>query len=78
MPEWFSFGKIRASLARVGMGTKAYATSDGYGIFKQKTFICPTVAVRYWLQPRIWELHTTKILNRKFSSLLNLASMSAF
>ena len=41
MPEWFSFGKIRASLARVGMGTKAYATSDGYGIFKQKNIYLP-------------------------------------
>ncbi|CEN54105.1 SusC/RagA family TonB-linked outer membrane protein [Capnocytophaga canis] len=37
MPDWFSFGKIRASWAEVGMGTGAYATSKGYGIFKQES-----------------------------------------
>lgn len=37
MPEWFSFGKLRASIARVGMGTSAYATSKGFGVFSQST-----------------------------------------
>ncbi len=41
MPKWFSFGKIRASLARAGMGTRAYATSRGYGIFNQKSIYLP-------------------------------------
>ncbi len=41
IPEWFSFGKLRASIARVGMGTKAYATSKGYGIFKQNSIYLP-------------------------------------
>lgn len=35
MPEWFSFGKLRASIARVGMGTSPYATSKGFGVFTQ-------------------------------------------
>lgn len=33
IPDWFSFGKIRASVAKVGMGTSAYATSRGFGVF---------------------------------------------
>jgi iron complex outermembrane receptor protein len=37
LPEWFSFGKIRASLARVGMGTAVYGTSSGAGGFTQGT-----------------------------------------
>jgi len=37
LPEWFSFGKLRASLARVGMGTAAYGTSSGAGGFSQGT-----------------------------------------
>lgn len=37
IPEWFSFGKIRASIARVGMGTSAYATTRGYGVFSQNS-----------------------------------------
>ena len=37
LPEWFSFGKLRASWAEVGMGTGAYATSKGYGVFEQKS-----------------------------------------
>ncbi|ATA91622.1 SusC/RagA family TonB-linked outer membrane protein [Capnocytophaga canimorsus] len=37
MPDWFSFGKVRASWAEVGMGTGAYASSKGYGIFKQES-----------------------------------------
>ncbi len=37
MPKWFSFGKIRASLARVGMGTSAYATTKGFGVFSQSS-----------------------------------------
>lgn len=41
MPEWFSFGKLRASIARVGMGTKAYATTDGYGVFNQSSIYLP-------------------------------------
>lgn len=41
MPKWFSFGKIRASLARVGMGTSAYATSQGYGIYNQGSIYLP-------------------------------------
>lgn len=41
MPEWFSFGKLRASIARVGMGTRAYATSKGYGIFNQTSIYLP-------------------------------------
>ena len=32
-PEWFSMGRLRASLARVGMGTSAYATVRGYGMY---------------------------------------------
>lgn len=41
MPEWFSFGKLRASIARVGMGTKAYATANGYGVFSQSSIYNP-------------------------------------
>ena len=41
MPEWFSFGKLRASIARVGMGTSAYATTKGYGVFNQKAIYLP-------------------------------------
>ena len=41
MPEWFSFGKLRASLARVGMGTSAYATIKGYGVFNQSSIYTP-------------------------------------
>ncbi len=37
LPEWFSFGKLRASLARVGMGTGVYGTSSGAGGFNQGT-----------------------------------------
>ncbi len=37
LPEWFSFGKFRASLARVGMGTSAYATTKGFGVFAQSS-----------------------------------------
>lgn len=41
LPEWVSFGKIRASIARVGMGTSAYATSRGYGVFSQSSVYTP-------------------------------------
>lgn len=41
IPEWFSFGKLRASFARVGMGTSAYATSRGAGIFSQGSVYLP-------------------------------------
>ena len=41
IPEWFSFGKLRASIARVGMGTSAYATSRGYGVFNQGQIYTP-------------------------------------
>ena len=41
MPEWFSFGKLRASIARVGMGTSAYATTKGYGVFSQGSIYLP-------------------------------------
>ena len=41
LPEWFSFGKLRASIARVGMGTSAYATSNGFGIFSQNSIYTP-------------------------------------
>lgn len=34
-PDWFSFGKLRASLSRVGMGTSAYSTTRGFGVFSQ-------------------------------------------
>lgn len=37
MPEWFSFGKLRASIARAGMGTVAYATTEGFGVFAQSS-----------------------------------------
>ena len=37
MPDWFSFGKLRASIAKVGMGTTPYATSKGFGVFSQDT-----------------------------------------
>ncbi|MHB9056002.1 MAG: SusC/RagA family TonB-linked outer membrane protein [Paludibacteraceae bacterium] len=36
-PDWFSFGKLRASLARAGMGTLAYATTEGFGVFSQSS-----------------------------------------
>ena len=35
VPDWFSYGKLRASLSRVGMGTSAYATTRGFGVFSQ-------------------------------------------
>lgn len=35
IPDWFSYGKLRASLSRVGMGTSAYATTRGFGVFSQ-------------------------------------------
>lgn len=35
MPSWLSFGKLRASLSRVGMGTSAYSTTRGFGVFSQ-------------------------------------------
>lgn len=41
LPEWFSFGKLRASIARVGMGTSAYATSNGFGVFSQNSIYTP-------------------------------------
>lgn len=41
LPEWFSFGKLRASLARVGMGTAAYATTKGWGVYKQGSIYLP-------------------------------------
>lgn len=34
-PDWLSFGKLRASLSRVGMGTSAYSTTNGFGVFAQ-------------------------------------------
>ncbi|CAL1516715.1 SusC/RagA family TonB-linked outer membrane protein [Chitinophaga sp. MM2321] len=37
MPEWLSFGKLRASLAWVGTGTGAYATS--FGSYTQGTVL---------------------------------------
>lgn len=37
MPEWFSFGKLRASIAQVGMGTTAYVTTKGFGVFEQES-----------------------------------------
>lgn len=36
-PDWLSFGKLRASLSRVGMGTSAYATTRGFGVFEQSS-----------------------------------------
>ena len=41
LPKWFTFGKLRASIARVGMGTSAYATSNGYGVFDQRSIYKP-------------------------------------
>lgn len=41
LPEWFSFGKLRASIARVGMGTSAYATSRGFGVYSQTNIYTP-------------------------------------
>lgn len=35
IPDWLSYGKLRASLSRVGMGTSAYATTRGFGVFSQ-------------------------------------------
>lgn len=35
LPDAISFGKLRASISRVGMGTGAYATSQGAGGFSQ-------------------------------------------
>ncbi len=42
LPEWYSFGKLRASLSRVGMGTSAYATTQGFGVFAQSSQYDPT------------------------------------
>ena len=41
LPEWFSFGKLRASIARVGMGTSAYNIIDGYGVYSQTNVYTP-------------------------------------
>lgn len=41
MPEWFSFGKLRASISRVGMGTSAYQTVNGYGVYNQGAIYLP-------------------------------------
>ena len=41
-PQWFTLGKLRASLARVGMGTSAYATTNGFGVFSQSSQYDPT------------------------------------
>ncbi len=41
LPEWFSMGKLRASWAQVGMGTSAYKTIQGYGVFSQNTTYLP-------------------------------------
>ncbi len=41
MPDWFSFGKVRASIAEVGMGTSAYATTRGFGVFSQSSQFDP-------------------------------------
>ena len=41
LPEWFSFGKLRASIARVGMGTSAYETIKGYGVYSQTSIYTP-------------------------------------
>ena len=41
MPEWISFGKLRASLARAGMGTSPYATINGFGFFNQSAQFDP-------------------------------------
>lgn len=41
MPDWFDFGKLRASIAQVGMGTSAYATTRGYGVFNQGSLYLP-------------------------------------
>ena len=41
LPEWFSFGKLRASIARVGMGTSAYETIKGYGVYNQNSIYTP-------------------------------------
>ncbi len=35
LPEWYSYGKLRASIAQVGMGTHPYATTKGFGVFSQ-------------------------------------------
>jgi iron complex outermembrane receptor protein len=35
IPDWLSYGKLRASLSRVGMGTSAYSTTRGFGVFSQ-------------------------------------------
>lgn len=37
LPDLISFGKLRASVSRVGMGTGAYGTSSGAGGFSQST-----------------------------------------
>lgn len=41
LPSWFSFGKVRASVARVGMGTSAYSTTKGFGVFSQSNIYLP-------------------------------------
>ncbi len=35
LPSWMSLGKLRASWAQVGLGTSAYQTTQGYGVFNQ-------------------------------------------
>lgn len=37
MPSYFSFGKLRASWSQVGLGTSAFATSQGAGGFNQSS-----------------------------------------
>ena len=41
LPEVMSLGKFRASIARVGMGTSAYATVKGYGIYEGGSIQAP-------------------------------------
>lgn len=41
MPDWFSFGKLRASISRVGMGTAAYNTANGFGVYNQTPLYLP-------------------------------------
>lgn len=45
LPEVMSLGKFRASIARVGMGTSAYATVKGYGMYSGTSIEGPNGSV---------------------------------
>ncbi len=84
MPSWFSFGKVRASISRVGMGTLPYATSKGFGVFEQSAqydpdgtnvIVAPPNLGTYWNRDLKPEIQTSLELGtdlRFFNERLNL------